>query len=93
MINNFSQHEIDSVVAEAEYAYNKWGVKFDDKNTLNDWAAYINIYVAETTRMNVAGDPEFQYAQLIKAANLALTAAYRVRTKTVAPRHYERGTT
>lgn len=88
-IHNFSDQEINTVIYEAAYAYKKWGTDFDNKNTLNDWAAYISIYAGEAVRMDHAGDPEAQYAKLIKVANLALTAAYRVRMGTIAPRHYD----
>ncbi len=88
-IHNFSEEEIATVIAEAEYAHKKWGTSFDDFNTLNDWAAYINIYAGEAVRMDNANKPDVQYAKFIKVANLALTAAYRVRTRTVASRHYD----
>ena len=87
-MSNFEQIEIDAVVEERTYS-EKWGDAFDSLNTLNDWVTYICIYASESAKMCRQGDPSAQYSKLIKAANLALTAAKRVRTETIAKRHYD----
>ena len=85
-MNNFEQIEIDAVLKERTFS-EKWGQAFDDKNTLNDWTTYICIYAGEAAKMDRKDDPDEIYAKLIKSANLALTAAKRVRTQTIAKRH------
>lgn len=75
-----------AVIAEADL---RWGTEFDDQNTVNDWAAYVNTYVARATAMENRDNPDVQYDAFIKAAGLALTAAARVITGNVAPRHYD----
>ena len=85
----FDAHEIVAVTEERDYALKKWGTVFDDKNTLNDWVTYITLYASQAAQVDIAGDVNEQYAKLIKAANLALTAAYRIRTADVAERHYD----
>ena len=87
-MNNFDQTEIDAVLEERTCS-EKWGQAFDDKNTLNDWVAYICIYAGEAAKIDRKDDPDDIYAKLIKSANLALTAAKRVRTQTIAKRHYD----
>ena len=81
------QLELDRINAELEYAAEKWGTDFDDKNTLNDWISYAGMYSTDAARMG--NDEDKQYAMLIKAAGLLVNAAERVRTGRVAPRHYE----
>ena len=88
-MSNFDQQEIDAVIAEAEYAFQKWGTAFDDNNTLNDWVTYISMYATEAAKIDNKAYPITQYEKLIKAANLALTAAKRIRTGTIALRHYD----
>lgn len=79
---------VDQVIADAEQ---KWGDTFDELNTLNDWAAYVTIYLARAVAIENRDNPEIQYNALLKAAGLALTAAARTRRDDVprALRHYD----
>lgn len=77
---------------EVARAYNYWGTAFDDKNTANDWAAYICNYVASgayTGRLE-AYTPEKFTECLKKAAGLCIAAMLAIkRNGDCAPRHYE----
>ena len=82
--------EFTAVTEERIYSLTQWDEEdFDDKNTLNDWVTYICMYATESAKMARRDDPTAIYDKLIKAANLALSAARRVREGTVAPRHYD----
>jgi len=73
---------------ERAYQDEKWGVKFDDKNTLNDWITYINIYAGEAAKMGISKEEQRKY--MVKVASLAV-AALEVfdRNGGFAPRHYD----
>lgn len=76
------------VIAEREYQDEKWGNEFDDKNTINDWATYINNYTSHFTAMNAT--PKEKERALIKIAALTVAAfesAYR--NKGFPKRHYD----
>jgi len=79
--------EIGAIEGELDYAAEKWGTDFDDKNTLNDWVTYATLYGTDAAKMGNGQD--VQYSFLIKAAGLLIIAANRVRRGEVAPRHYE----
>lgn len=82
--------EFTAVTEERIYSLTQWDEEdFDDKNTLNDWVTYICMYATESAKMARRDDATAIYDKLIKAANLALSAARRVREGTVAPRHYD----
>ncbi len=82
--------EFAAVTEERIYSLGQWDESdFDDFNTLNDWVVYICMYATESAKMGRKDDPTEIYAKLIKVANLALSAARRVREGTVAPRHYD----
>ena len=81
--------ELIEVMDVIDAAEEKWGIEFDDKNTLNDWAASIVIYTARAVGCANKDDTEAQYDALIDVAGLALTAAARVRLGTVKSRHYD----
>lgn len=76
------------IEAELEYAHKKWGFEFDSKNTLNDWAAYTNIYLSRATEMNAT--KEVQRKNLIKAAGLLVSAIAWLDSGTMPPRHYDK---
>lgn len=79
---------LTNVSDERDYQDKKWGIAFDDKNTINDWGTYINHYVTNATRMD-AGNGE-QYKALIKVAALAVAALETLeRLGTLPPRHYD----
>ena len=74
---------------EQTYALKTWGEDFDEKNTLNDWVAYITKYTGNAIDFLNVGNPEQQKLKLIKAANLAINAAAHIEAGKVAPRHYD----
>ena len=84
---NFGDQDVAALIKEANYAFEKWGLDFDDKNTLNDWLTYAGMYGTDAARMGATKDE--QYAMLIKAAHLMLCAAGRVRQGALPDRHYE----
>jgi hypothetical protein len=84
-----SELDIQAVRDEVEQAELKWGMDFDDKNTLNDWVAYIGMYSTDAAKIEVQHNPDYQYAQLIKAAGLCINAATRVREGRLQLRHYD----
>jgi len=77
----------ENVLQEVLRARQQWGTDFDLKNTLNDWAAYTNIYVASATKMG-ASKAEV-VTDLRKAAGLLLSALYHAKNDLLAPRHYD----
>jgi len=76
--------EIKAEIARADVM---WGTEFDDKNTLNDWIAYANIYLGQAANMK-ASQTE-QYTNLLKAAGLIVNAATRVKSGNIQARHYD----
>jgi len=79
---------LDEIRAEREYQDANWGTEFDDKNTLNDWSTYVNIYMAQASVMTAT--PEEQRANMLKAATLLVAAVETFdRNGKFAPRHYE----
>jgi hypothetical protein len=88
MIERKTIEELSSeVLKEVLRARQQWGTAFDEKNTLNDWAAYINIYLGQATTMEVSD--EDVRTNLRKAAGLALSALYHAENNSLAPRHYD----
>ena len=83
------EKQLKDVLTEIEYAFSKWGDKFDDENTLNDWVTYICMYATDAAMIKNQDDPDAIYRSLIKAAGLAMNAANRVATNRVAGRHYD----
>lgn len=78
----------DEIEAERKYQDEKWGVDFDEKNTLNDWWAYINHYFAKAAAMG--NTKEQQRKALIKVAALGVAALERFdENDGHAPRHYD----
>jgi hypothetical protein len=77
----------DSVLKEVLRARQMWGTSFDEKNTLNDWAAYVNIYFGRATAMGVSADDV--RTNLRKAAGLVLSALFQAENNSLALRHYD----
>ena len=91
-IKAFIAPEVDAIIDERIYSMSQWAVDdFDDCNTLNDWVTYICMYATESAKIVRKDDAGEIYSKLIKVANLALLAAERVRSETIAPRHYDTG--
>jgi len=73
---------------EREYQDCKWGEEFDNKNTLNDWGAYIGVYLGRATDMSAS--KEAQRSNMVKVAALSVAALEAFdRNGQFAPRHYE----
>lgn len=77
----------DEVVSEVIRARAMWGTEFDEKNTLNDWVAFVNIYLANASKMGATSDEVKK--GLRKAAGLVLSALYMAENDILAPRHYD----
>lgn len=78
---------LNEVCHEREYQNQRFGTAFDDKNTLNDWSAYITRYLGNAT---FATTREEQRCQLIKVAALAVAAVEAFdRNLAFPPRHYD----
>ena len=76
------------IEAERAYQDSKWGIEFDDKNTINDWVTYLNIYAAAATK--IGQSKAAQRAQLLKVATLAVATLETFdRNDGFAPRHYD----
>jgi hypothetical protein len=77
------------IIDERTYQEGKWGVAFDDKNTVNDWGAYIGIYLAKATDMKATAAQ--QRAAMLKVASLAIAALQTFdRNGGFPPRHYDK---
>ena len=74
-----------AISAERDYQDRKWGTGFDDKNTANDWVAYITCYLGKAVTMPWNGD-HFRKA-MIKVASLCVAVLEREKYP---PRHYDR---
>ena len=81
------QEVAENTVREVLRAREQWGTTFDKKNTLNDWAAYVNIYLGKATSMGASAEEVKK--QLRKAAGLVLSALYHAENGILAPRHYD----
>lgn len=78
----------EELKVERNYQDQKWGHDFDDKNTLNDWLTYINIYGAKAAAMDVSKEDQRKY--MVKVAALAVAALETFdRNDGFAPRHYD----
>lgn len=88
-IKKFADAEIKALREESNHSAKKWGEDFDEQNTLNDWTAYAQVYVGRAVDMGNINNRSTQYKALIKAANILLTAATRVRRRALRARHYD----
>lgn len=66
-----SQSIYDNIRVEREFQDSKWGTEFDDKNTINDWTAYINHYAGLAA---FSTNDDECYSKLIKTAALVVAA-------------------
>ena len=80
--------ELIAVEKEHLYSEQKWE-ELDKHNNLNYYIAWAVTYLG--TAAQIVTDNEARYAALIKAANLMLTAAMRLRTDTLPPRAMDEG--
>ena len=79
---------LEEIGAEIKRAKAQWGQDFDDKNTLNDWVTYVDIYLGKAAAMGAT--PDEIRRNLRKAAGLAVSAFIQFTNKGFAPRHYEK---
>jgi hypothetical protein len=75
---------------EVQRAKEMWGEEFDQKNTLNDWITYNNIYASKAAEMDRTVEEQEKY--LRKAAGLLINALVMLKSTGFAPRHYENQT-
>ena len=81
-------HILNNILKERPHQDETWGAPFDDKNTLNDWVAYANIYLGEAAGMKAT--KEEQRKGVLKAATLLIAALESFdRNERFAPRHYD----
>ena len=84
---------LDEIFSERLRQMRLWGNDFDDKNTANDWTAFICFYVssgAYSGRQEKYSPEKFRGC-LKKASTLCLAAIEAIdRNKDCAPRHYEK---
>ena len=73
-----------AISAERDYQDGKWGTEFDDKNTANDWVAYIASYLGKAVTNPWNGE-QFRKA-LIKVAALCVAILER---EDFPKRHYD----
>ena len=80
---------LNDIRVERAYQDKKWGTEFDDKNTANDWVAYITSYLGKAVTMPWDGDT--YRTMLIKTAALCVAALEALdRAKGFPPeRHYD----
>lgn len=69
---------------ERAYQNSKWGTAFDEKNTPNDWVAYVNKYLGQAVT-HPFNDGVFR-TNMRKVAALAVAALEQDK---YAPRHYD----
>jgi len=82
------QSIFDEIEKERAYQDTKWGTKFDDANTYNDWMSYIGMYLGDGGKMN--NPQKYQRIGLMKAAALCIAALETFdRNNGFTPRHYD----
>lgn len=78
----------EEVNAEEAKQIAKWGNTFDDKNTVNDWTAYVCHYAGKAS---FATTREEWHENMIKAATLIKSALRaEARNNGLPPRHYDK---
>ena len=81
-----SEERTETILNERLRQDRLWGDEFDQKNTANDWHAYVGHYISLAMRSSAQ-----DYAvNMVKAAGIAQAAALMIdRYGRCAPRHYE----
>ncbi len=75
------------IANEAARAQTLWPKEFDDQNTLNDWTAYVTMYLGRATQMKNTKDDTRLF--LVKAAGIILNTILRLDAGTLKPSHYD----
>lgn len=79
---------LEEIRRERERQDKLWGTAFDDRNTINDWAAYIGQYNGQA--IDMLNSPVEQRIALVKVAALAVAALEAFdRNDGFPPRHYD----
>jgi hypothetical protein len=79
---------IDEIRQERKVQDTQWGHDFDDKNTLSDWVATVNQYMAKASGVDV--DPDLQRKYVLQAGAIIVAALESFdRNNGFAPRHHE----
>jgi hypothetical protein len=79
---------LTDMIKERVYEENTWGTVFDNKNTLNDWVTFTNIYLGGAAAIKAT--PGEQRKGVLKAATLLVAALQSFdRNGGFAPRHYD----
>jgi hypothetical protein len=80
---------LDQIRRERAYQDTRFGHEFDDKNTVNDWVAFITVYAARAVR-DADHDGLFAREAFIKVAALAVAACEaHDRNKDFPARHFD----
>ena len=77
----------DKILSKVFKAEKDWGTDFDSKNTLNDWNAYVTIYMARAIKINTPREEVLD--GLYKAAGLIITAIRWYESDKMPKRHYD----
>lgn len=86
------QNTLVEIAVEVNRQIKLWGFEFDNKNTANDWVAYITRYAADGAydgREHKYNKEYFRRA-LIKTAALCVAAILAIDRGGPAPRHYDK---
>jgi hypothetical protein len=79
-----------AIARERDYQDKKWGTEFDDKNTVNDWAAYIDEQLMKASQPGKPFNGVTFRTHMLKAAAVCVAALETFdRNKKIAPRHYD----
>ena len=79
---------LKAIDRERKYQDEKWGPEFDDKNTANDWIAYIDRYAAKSAEIGLS--PGHYQIAMVKVAAIAVAAMEASsRNDGLPPRHYD----
>ena len=90
IIPQFLTRVFTDILAERGYEETQWSQAFDDKNTVNDWAGYVNIYMARAAAYGNRSNTYAQRSGFLKACCLLVSAIFTCDLNAgFAPRHYE----
>jgi hypothetical protein len=81
------QETANDIALEVERAEQQWGTSFDLNNTLNDWAAFSNIYMGDAAKMGASKESIVKNVR--KAAGILLSALRYAEADMLCPRHYD----
>lgn len=81
-----ASEDVVTILRERLRQDNLWGDEFDQKNTVNDWHAYVSHYMSLAMQSSV----QDYCVNMVKAAGVAQAAILMIdRYGRCAPRHYE----